>query len=567
MRYSKLLGKTRKEIPKDATVTSHQLLIRAGFIHQIAAGLYDFLPLGYRVLMNLDRIIKEELSKKGVQHVLMPFVHPASLWQETGRYEKMDQIMAKFESKRGAGMLLAPTHEETVTDLARNYIQTYKDLPVTVNQNQWKYRDEIRVTGGLFRTREFLMQDAYSFDRDKAGLDVSFKAVSEAYHAIFKRAGVEVTVVQADSGTMGGTDSEEFMMVSEVGEDTIFSCDKCDYKANMEKAESKFKAYPQDKEMKPIEMVEGVGIIGCAELAEYLKIPTEVTTKTILFKADEELVAAMIRGEYDINEAKLANHLKCQELELLSAEEVKEHTGAVPGYAGPVNLPDKFNLIADLTCANRTNFEAGPNKTNFHALNVNFERDFPTPPFVDLREVKEGEECVKCDGGKLQKVKGVELGHVFKLGTCYAEQMGAKFVDNDGKQKLIEMGCYGIGITRLLAAIAQSLNDENGLIWPKSVAPYHIHLLTLGKDETVDARAEDLYEQLKEQGYEVLFDDRKESAGRKFADADLIGLPLRILVSGRTMEGDEVEWKERAKADAERVKLDNLMARVQTFFE
>lgn len=515
--------------------------------------------------MNLDRIIKEELAKKGVQHLLMPFVHPASLWQETGRYDKMDKILAKFQSKRGADQLLAPTHEETVTDLGRAHIKTYKDMPVIVNQNQWKYRDEIRVNGGLLRTREFLMQDAYSFDKDKDGLDESFNKMSEAYHNIFKRIGLEVVVVKADSGTMGGSDSEEFMMTSEVGEDTIWLCDSCDYRANSEKAESVFEVYPQDSEMKPMEEVYGENVTGVEELSKFLGVPVYSTTKTMLFQADEKVVAVMIRGDYDINETKLKNYLGCQELALASKETVEKVTGAIVGYAGPVNLPKDVVTVADLTTQGRINFEAGANKSNVHNINVNFERDFPTPPFVDVREVREGDKCVKCEKGGLYKANAVELGHVFKLGTCYAEQMGAKFVDRDGKQKLIEMGCYGIGITRLLGAIVEKSNDENGIIWPKSVAPYQIHLVGLGKDEATLKRAEELYADLTEQGFEVLYDDRDESAGRKFADADLIGLPLRLVVSGRTIEAGGVEWKERAKSEAENVKFEDLMARVESF--
>lgn len=566
MRYSQLFGKTQKEVPREATTISHQLLLRAGYIHQIAAGIYDFLPLGYRVLTKLDLIIKEELSKEGVQHLLMPFVHPAALWQETGRYDKMDKVLAKFQSKRGADLILAPTHEETVTDLARNYIHTYKDMPVTLNQNQWKYRDEIRVNGGLLRTREFLMQDAYSFDVDKAGLDESFNKVSRAYHAIFKRVGIEVSVVKADSGTMGGSDSQEFMMVSEVGEDTIFVCDQCDYSANVEKAESKFETYPQDKEMKAMEEVKGEGLIGVEALAEFLKIPVHATTKTIIFQADDKVVAVMIRGDYDINEVKLKNYLGCQELNLASAEVVEKLTGAVVGYAGPIGLPKEVTVVADLTCEGRTNFEAGANKTNYHNINVNFERDFPTPVFVDIRSVKDGDVCCKCEKGKLSSNQAIELGHVFKLGNCYSEQMGAKFVDKDGKQKLIEMGCYGIGITRLIGAIVENMHDEHGIIWPKNAAPFQLHLISLGKEEEVQQKAQELYQELTATGWEVLYDDREESAGKKFADADLIGLPVRVVISNRTLAENAVEWKERAKADAEKVALKDFAGRVQKFF-
>lgn len=563
MHYSQLFGKTQKEIPHDATVISHQLLIRGGFVFQIAAGIYDFLPLGYRVLMNIDRIIKEELAKEGVQHLLMPFVHPAALWKETGRYEKMDKILAKFTSKRGSDHLLAPTHEETVTDLARHFIHTYKDMPVIVNQNQWKYRDEIRVTGGLLRTREFLMQDAYSFDFDKAGLDESFTKMSRAYHAIFDRIGVTVSVVKADSGTMGGSDSQEFMMVSDIGEDTIFSCDSCDYRANVEKAVSRVENAVQDTEMKPMKEVEGKGIVGVEELSKFLGIDVAHTTKTLLFQADKKIVAALIRGDFNINETKLKNYLGCLELQLASAETVKRVTGADVGYAGPVGLPLDVVVVADLTCEGRTNFEAGSNKTDFHNVNVNFERDFPTPPFVDIREVRENDACASCEKGKLSKKNAVELGHVFKLGTCYSEQMKASFADRDGKEKPIEMGCYGIGISRLVGAIVDFSHDEKGVIWPKSVAPFGVHLVHLGKDEAVVKAARDLYKNLVDVGIDVLYDDREESAGVKFNDADLIGIPLRLVVSGRTLEKNSVEWKERAGSEVKNVALAEVVGAVK----
>lgn len=565
MRYRESFGKTQKEIPKDVTVKSHQYLIRGGFIHQLAAGLYNFLPLGFRVLMKIDQIIKEELAKKGVQHLLMPLVHPASLWKESGRYDKVD-VLLKFTSQHGSECVLAPTHEETITDLARKYIKTYKDLPVILNQNQWKYRDEVRATGGLLRTREFLMQDAYSFDRDKAGLDESFKKISEAYHAIFARIGVEVTVVKADSGTMGGSDSEEFMIASEVGEDSILSCDKCDYRANLEKATSRVEDYKQDKEMKPMESVEGKGIIGVEELAKFLKVEVHHTTKTIIFQADDELVAVMIRGDYDISETKLSNYLGCQHLKLASAEKVMKVTGAEMGYAGPVGLPKEVKLVADLTCKGRVNFEAGANETHYHNINVNFERDFPTPDFVDLREVKEGDGCPQCKG-KLKLLQAIEAGHVFKLGTAYSQSMGAKFADEDGKEKLIEMGCYGIGISRLVASIIEASHDENGMIWPMAVAPYQIHLLSLGNEEAVAAKADELYEQLEAEGFEVLYDDRKESPGVKLKDADLIGLPLRIVVSNRTMEKTGVEWKLRAGGSEEQVKFTDLVSKIKDFLK
>lgn len=561
MLYSNLFGKTQKEIPKEAVAVSHQYLLRGGFIYQLASGLYEFLPLGFRVLSKLDQIIKDELAKKGVQHLLMPLVHPASLWKETGRYDKVD-VLLKFVSARGTDCVLAPTHEETVTDLARKYIHTYKDLPVTLNQNQWKYRDEIRATGGLLRTREFLMQDAYSFDRDKEGLDKSFDNMVEAYHAIFKRIGLDVVVVKADSGTMGGSDSQEFTVVSDVGEDRIVICEKCKYRANVEKAQSGIKTHEQDKEMKPMEKVLGKGIVGVEPLAELLGIEVHQTTKTLLFQADDNVVAVMVRGDYDINETKLINHLKCKNLSLATPEMVKKLTKAEVGYAGPVNLQKEVMVLADLSCKDRVNFEAGANETDYHNINVNFERDFPTPEFADLREVKEGDICIECGHESLKIKQAIEVGHVFKLGTCYSEWMENTFVDNDGKSKLIVMGCYGIGISRLVAAIIEASHDNKGMIWPQSVAPYQIHLVSLGKDDKVLSEASKLYSSLSE-NFEVLYDDRDESAGVKLNDADLIGLPIRILVSNRTLESDSVEFKLRNEDVAEVVKMKDLANKVE----
>lgn len=564
MRYSKSFAKTQKEVPKDVTVVSHQYLIRGGFIDQLAAGLYSFLPFGFRVLMKIDQIVREELSKQGVEHLLMPFVHPASLWKESGRYDSVD-VLLKFKSARGADCVLAPTHEETVTDLARKFVRTYKDLPVILNQNQWKYRDEVRATGGLLRTREFLMQDAYSFDKDREGLDESFKSVRKAYHAIFERMGLDVLVVKADSGAMGGSDSEEFMVVSEVGEDRVFVCDSCDYQANREKAESKLEAFEQDTEMKTMERVEGKGIVGVEDLAKHLGVEPYQTSKTLLFRADKEFVAVMIRGDLDVNETKLQNYLGCGELELASAAAIKELTGAEVGYMGPVNLPESIRLVADLSCEGRVNFEAGGNETDYHNINVNFERDFPTPDFADLREVKDGDVCVACGKGHLSAKSAIEVGHVFKLGTKYSDSMKANFVDSDGKSKPIIMGCYGIGISRLVAATIEASHDDKGMIWPVNIAPFHVQLVMLGNDDEVRAEAEALYTDLVAQGVEVLFDDRDESAGFKFKDADLIGLPLRLVVSKKMMEQNAVEWKERKADTFEVVERANVIARVHDF--
>lgn len=551
MKYSQLVGKTSRQKLPGSDVVSHQLLLRAGFITPVAAGIYTFLPLGFRVLDKIDRIIKEELEKRGVQHLLMPFVHPATLWEETGRFAKMQKILAVFGANHGGKYLLAPTHEETVTDVARHFLGSYRDLPVILNQNQWKYRDEVRVVGGLLRTREFLMQDAYSFDRDEEGLAKSFALMSEAYRAIFNRMGFAITVVKADSGAIGGTGSEEFMVSSDAGEDRLFVCDACDYKANVEKAESIFPAFEQTEEKKPMQEVLGEGIIGVVALAKFLNIPVAKTTKTLLYQADKRVVAVCVRGEYSVSEVKLANHLGCINLSLTSSQTVKKITSADVGYAGPIGLPKEVEVVWDQSTAGRVNFEAGANKTHYHNVNVNFGRDVVEPKqFVDIREVKTGEVCPDCKKGTLHEERGIELGHVFKLGTLYSEAMHAYFCDSDGKEKPMVMGCYGIGMSRIMAAAIEQHHDDRGIIWPIGIAPYAVHLVSLSGSEE---KAGKVYDELLTMGMEVLWDDRDESAGVKFADADLLGIPYRLVVSKKT--GDQVEVKKRMESEGKLISL------------
>ncbi len=555
MKYSQLIGKTSRQKLPGSEVVSHQLLLRAGFITPVAAGIYSFLPLGFRVLEKIDHIIKDEFTKRGIQHVLMPFVHPATLWQETGRFTKWKKVLAVFDANHGGKYLLAPTHEETVTDMARKFIVSYKDLPAIVNQNQWKYRDEVRVVGGLLRTREFLMQDAYSFDRDEEGLIKSFTLVSDAYHAIFERMGLPVTVVKADSGAIGGTGSEEFMVQSQAGEDKIFVCDACDYKANVEKAESLFPEFSQTEKPLPMQEVEGKGIIGVEALAKFLNIPVEKTTKTLLYQADDRVVAVCVRGEYSVSEVKLANHLGCLNLGLATAATVKRVTCADVGYAGPVGLPDSVEVIWDHSTKGRVNFECGGNKTHYHNINVNFGANVPQPEaFIDIREVKADELCVKCIKGTLQEKRGIELGHVFKLGTIYSQAMGATFTDQDGTKKPIVMGCYGIGMSRSIAAIVESFHDDKGILWPEAIAPYRVHLISLPGGE---AEAEHVYNELTKQGIDVLWDDRDVSAGVKFSDSDLIGIPTRLVVSTKT--GDKVEVKNRSEQSSQLFTLEEVI--------
>lgn len=566
MLQSTLFGKTIKEPPKDASAVSHKLLTQAGFIAQIAAGIYSFLPLGWRVLKKIDHIIRDEFEKRGIQDLLMPIIHPASLWEETGRTETMKDIIVRFESKRGQDLLIAPTHEETVSDLARRFINSYKDLPVIVNQNQIKFRDETRVQGGILRTREFIMQDAYSFDTDKEGLKKSYALMKEAYIAIFERIGVKTMPVAADSGAMGGSGSEEFMVLAEVGEDRIIICESCNYHANLEKAESIIKQLPQEKDMKLMDKVHGQGIIGVEKLAKHLGVAPAQTTKTLLFQTEKGLAAAIIRGDYDINEAKLKNQLGVLELQLASAETIKKITGAEVGYAGPVNLPKSVTIIADLSTQGRVNFECGGNETDYHLINVNFERDFPMPRFEDIRSVKSGDICPSCKKGKLKTEHGIEVGHIFQLGTKYSECMGIKYSDEKGNQHLVEMGCYGIGMTRVIAATVEQIHDEAGLIWPKNIAPFHVHLLGLNLDDAeMKKNADNLYKNLRQNGIEVLYDERPISPGKKFADADLIGLPIRITISPRSLEKGGLEWKERTAKDSSIVPESEIIAKIKQY--
>lgn len=563
MLQSTLFGKTSKEAPKDAVALSHKLLAQAGFIAQIAAGIYSFLPLGWRVLKKVDRVIREEFEKRGIQDLLMPMIHPAHLWEETGRAESMKGIIARFESKRGQDLIVAPTHEETVSDLGRRFISSYKDLPVIVNQNQIKFRDEMRVQGGILRTREFIMQDAYSFDRDTDGMKKSYQLMKEAYVAIFARIGIKAVPVQADSGAMGGSGSEEFIVLADVGEDRIGICDSCEYRANLEKATSIIQQLPQDKDMKAMKKVVGKGIIGVEALAKHLGVAPEQTTKTLIWQTEKGVVAACIRGDYDINEAKLRNHLKTQELALASAETIKKLTGAEVGYAGPVNLPKSVRIIADLSIQSRVNFECGGNETDYHLINVNFERDFPMPEFIDIRSVKVGDSCPACARGKLRVENGIEVGHIFQLGRRYSEPMRVEYADEKGVKHPTEMGCYGIGMTRIIAATVEQSHDDKGIIWPAGIAPFQAHLIGLNLDQPeIRNKAEKLYESLLNKNIEVLFDDREISPGKKFADSDLIGIPIRLTISPRSLEAGGVEWKERGVEKTEVLKEKEIFEKI-----
>ncbi|MGO9203050.1 MAG: proline--tRNA ligase [Limisphaerales bacterium] len=566
MKQSRLLGKTLREAPKDAQTAAHSLMLRAGCIQQLSAGVYVYMPLLYRTLTRLSQIVREEMEAAGAVELLMPALQPRELWEESGRWERytaLDGIMFAFKDRRGATACLGPTHEEVITDILRREIKSYKDLPKCAFQIQTKFRDEIRPRFGLMRAREFIMKDAYSFDADEAGLEASYDAMRRAYHGICERIGFRYRAVEADPGAIGGSGSQEFMVLAETGEDTILFCDRCDYAANQARAESRLQAFAQDPEPRPMEAVLGEGLIGVEKLAQFLNIPVWKTTKTLVYQADDRVVAVAVRGDCEVNEVKVANFLGCKVLRLASAQAIKELTGAEVGYAGPIGLPASVRVIADHCAGNRVNFECGANQTNYHNINVNFGRDLPLPEFGDFKLARQEEGCPRCSG-RLQAARGIEVGHIFKLGAKYSEAMNCRYLDAQGKTHPVIMGCYGIGVSRMAAAWVEQNHDDKGIIWSPAIAPFDVHLIGLNlEDPAVSAEAERACRQLEQGGLTVLFDDRPARAGEKFSDADLIGIPARLTISKRTLEQGKVEFKLRRQPKAELLSLDEAMVRVR----
>jgi len=543
-------------------------MIRAGYIAQLSAGVYVYQPLLLRTLDKISRIIREEMSRAGSEELLMPALQPRELWEESGRWERytaVDGIMFAFKDRRGSTVCLGPTHEEVVTDILRREIKSYKDLPKCVFQIQTKFRDEIRPRFGLMRAREFIMKDAYSFDADDAGLDAAYEAMRKAYHRICERVGYKYRAVEADTGAIGGSGSHEFMVLADSGEETVLYCDSCDYAANQERAESRLKEFPQDTEPKPMEAVLGEGLIGVEKLARFLDIPVWKTTKTLIFEADDQTVAVMVRGDCDVHELKVANHLGCKALRLASPEKIKSLTGADVGYAGPIGLPERVRIIADHYVNNRVNFECGANKTDYHNINVNFGRDVELPEFGDFKLAKAGDGCPRCEG-RLQAARGIEVGHIFKLGTKYSEAMNCSYLDANSQTQPVVMGCYGIGVSRMAAAWIEQSHDDKGIIWSPQIAPYHVHLIALNiEDESIRREAESLYQHLEQAGVEVLFDDRPARAGEKFSDADLLGLPIRLTLSKRTLEQGKVEFKLRTEKESTTLTRDEAIPKIKEF--
>lgn len=552
MRLSNHFGQTLREKPADAEIASHELLLRAGFIRQLAAGIFSYLPLAKRSLFKIENILRDEINAIGGQEIEMPVVNPASIWKETGRWYKVGAEMARFKDRTGRDMVLSMTHEEVIADLLRSEIKSYRQLPQLLYHIQTKWRDDPRPRAGLIRVREFTMKDSYSLDLDMEGLHEQYRAHYQAYFNIFHRCHLPTISVGADVGMMGGSLAHEYMYLTPAGEDTLLLCEECGYAANRQIAEFQ-KPTPPDEKPKERQQVETPDTKTIAALAEFLDIPESRTAKVVFMTAtlagdegdEESLVMALVRGDMDLNETKLTNAIGAKELRPATEDEIQA-AGAVPGYASPAGLKD-LRLVVDDLVARSPNLVAGANRAGYHELNLNYGRDYETDLVTDLVLAREGFLCPDC-GQPLHAERGVEVGNIFKLGTFYSEAMGATYLDEKGEERPIVMGSYGIGTGRLLACVAEEHYDENGLRWPISVAPYEVHLLSLRGGEE---KAEELYLSLKEAGFEVMFDDREESPGVKFADADLIGLPIRITVSERSLGAGGVEIKLRTEDASE----------------
>ncbi|WP_278744410.1 proline--tRNA ligase [Ligilactobacillus agilis] len=558
MKQSKMLIPTLKEVPSDAEAISHQLMLRAGYIKQISAGMYSYLPLAHKVLLKLEQIIREEMDKIDAVEMLTPAVLPAELWQESGRYESYGPNLFKLKDRHERDFILGPTHEETMTTIIKDAIKSYKKLPLTLYQIQMKYRDENRPRFGLLRGREFLMKDAYSFHADMDSLDKVYRDMDVAYQNIFDRVGLNYRSIIGDAGAMGGNDSKEFMAIAPIGEDTVVYSDGSDYAANLEMAQNKRTLQPSHEIPKELTKVETPDCKTIDEVAAFLKTKPENTIKTLLYVADDKLVVVLLRGNDQLNEVKLTNFLGADFLRPATNDEAKQYLGADFGSLGPVGISEDLQVLADLDVKAMANASVGANEDGYHYINVNLNRDFKVDEFVDLRTVNEGE--LSPDGqGTLKFTRGIEIGHIFKLGTRYTEAMDAQILDENGRQKPIIMGCYGIGVSRLLSAIVEQHCDEHGMIWPKEIAPFDIHVVPINMKKAEQAKlAQELTATLEAAGYSVLVDDRNERPGVKFADSDLIGLPVRITVGKKASEGI-VEIKLRQSGETVEIKQDELL--------
>lgn len=555
MRVSKLYAPTLREVPAEAEVVSHQLMLRAGFMRKAAGGIYTYLPLAWRVLKKIERIVREEMDAKGSQELLMPIVQPAEIWQESGRWDVYGAEMFRLQDRHNRCFCLGPTHEEMVTTLIRGDVRSYRQLPLSVYQIQNKYRDERRPRFGLMRGREFIMKDAYSFDRDEAGLDKSYQDMYDAYTNIFTRCGLNFRPVEADSGAIGGSGSHEFMVIADSGEAEIVFCTSCDYAANVEKAEL-FPLEAQEEAMLTKEEVVTPDCKTIADVCAYLKLPVDHSVKAVAYNSEKGLILCFVRGDHEVNEIKVINTCGVIDLEMATEEQLAA-AGTVGGYMGPVGIDNKkVIVVVDATVMKMHNVCCGANKEGYHFINVNPGRDFIPTYVADIRLIQEGDPCPHC-GGEVSKARGIEVGQVFKLFTKYSSALKATYLDENGKEQPMVMGCYGVGVSRTMAAAIEQNYDDNGIIWPIEIAPYHVLVVPVNtKDEASAAKAEEIYMQLKKVGLETVIDDRNERPGVKFKDADLIGYPLRVVVGPKTLTEGKLEVKIRKTGEIRYLSLD-----------
>lgn len=563
MKQSKVFIPTMKEVPAGAEALSHRLLLKAGLIKQSTSGIYSYLPIAARVLNNIEAIVREEMERIDAVEILMPALQPSELWEESGRWSAYGPELMRLQDRNGRQFALGPTHEEVVTSIVRDELKSYKQLPMTLFQIQSKFRDEKRPRFGLLRGREFIMKDAYSFHADEASLDEAYEDMYHAYGRIFNRVGINARPVVADSGAIGGSHTHEFMALSEIGEDTIVYSEQSDYAANIEKAEVVYHPNKKHEDVQPLTKIETPNVHTAQDLATFLNKPLDEITKSMIFNVDGEFILVLVRGHHEINDIKLKAYFGTDNVELATEDEIINILGAKPGSLGPVFDKD-IKIYADNFIQDLNNIVVGANEDGYHLLNANVDRDFEVEAYGDFRFILEG-ELLADSSDKAHFAEGIEVGQVFKLGTKYSESMNATFLNDQGRAQPLLMGCYGIGISRTLSAIVEQNNDENGIIWPKSVTPFELHLITINpKKDDQRELADQLYTQLKE-NYDVLYDDRKERAGVKFNDADLIGLPLRIVVGKNAAEGI-VEVKRRDTGDSEDVHIDNLINYVNELY-
>ena len=613
MRWRTSFIPTLKEEPSDAEVTSHRLLVRAGMIRQVSRGVYDFLPLALRTLRKIEAIVREEMNRAGAQELLMPVTSPAELWRDSGRWEVYGKELLRFQDRHERDFCLAPTHEEVITDLVRRDVRSYRELPMNLYQIQTKFRDEVRPRFGLMRGREFIMKDAYSFHLDRDDAEREYRNMYDTYRRIFTRCGLEFRAVEADSGAIGGSLSHEFQVLAESGEDALAACRACDYAANVQKAESRLPAAltptlsqgAREQDGARPETVDTPGLKTVPEVSEFLKVPPERFIKTMIYKAipSERLIAVLVRGDHEVNETKLlsligdptdneniAGRLKDEDyrfvvghgpqpettslhellptyaVELADEEEIRMAAGAPSGFLGPIDLP--LEVWADHAVRGMTDAVTGANQADAHTIHVSQERDFTPARFEDLRLVKAGDRCLRCDEGVIEEHRGIEVGHVFYLGQKYSEAMGATILDSEGHERVMEMGCYGIGVTRLMAAAIEQNNDADGIIWPMSIAPFSVELLPLNyKEDSVREVTERIYEGLTEAGHEVLLDDRDERPGVKFKDADLVGVPLRVTIGAKGLAKGNVELRWRGQRETIEAPVDEAVERIGAALE